>query len=490
MEIAVVVLYSVSLLFIFLFSIGQLNLTWFYLRSRKHKKQDAEVEEELKEYPMVTIQLPLYNEKYVAERLIEAVSSFDYPRDRFEIQVLDDSTDETVDIIREKINALDSDIQIEHIQRENRVGFKAGALKYGTEIAKGDYIAIFDADFLPKPEFLKKTLPYFKDDSIGVVQTRWGHLNKDYSTLTKLQAFGLDAHFSIEQSGRSYAGSFINFNGTAGIWRKSCIYDAGGWSSDTLTEDLDLSYRAQMKGWKFKFLEDLESPAELPVIMPAVKSQQYRWNKGAAETAKKNIWKVWTSDIKLVNKWHAFFHLFNSSVFISLFIAAILSIPMLYIKFGNPAYDFYFDLGSVFLLGFFSIGFFYWISSKRMVPEKTGRYFFRTFPTFLTVSMGLSLHNAVAVLEGLFGLKSDFIRTPKFNILKKSDSWKNNEYIRPKINFMTLLEGFLALYFIFGIVSGFVLEDYGLMFFHIMLSLGFLGVFYQSVKPIAYGGNS
>jgi cellulose synthase/poly-beta-1,6-N-acetylglucosamine synthase-like glycosyltransferase len=289
MEIIVVVLYSVSLLFIFVFSLGQLNLAWHYRRQKKEKSSEVPA---LENYPQVTVQLPLYNEKYVAERLIRCIASFEYPSEKLEIQVLDDSSDETVSIVENTIEQLSDELDIKHIRRQNREGYKAGALKYGTQIAKGEFIAIFDADFLPRKDFLLKTIPYFTDENIGVVQTRWGHVNRDYCTLTKLQAFGLDAHFSIEQSGRSAAGSFINFNGTAGIWRKSCIADAGGWSADTLTEDLDLSYRAQLKGWKFKFLEEIESPAELPVIMPAVKSQQYRWNKGAAETAKKNIGKA------------------------------------------------------------------------------------------------------------------------------------------------------------------------------------------------------
>lgn len=484
MEVVVVVLYTISLLFIFLFSLGQLNLVWFYLRSKKKPATQIKATEE---FPLVTIQLPVYNERYVAERLIRCIADLDYPKDRFEIQVLDDSTDDTVEIIKKTIQSVNSDLDIQHIRRSSRDGFKAGALKYGTALAKGEFIAIFDADFMPRPEFLKQTLPHFSDPEIGVVQTRWGHLNRDYGILTKLQAFGLDAHFSIEQAGRSAAGSFINFNGTAGVWRKKCIEEAGGWSADTLTEDLDLSYRAQLKGWKFKFLEEVASPAELPVIMPAVKSQQYRWNKGAAETARKNIRNVFSSPLGWLNKFHAFFHLFNSGVFVSLLVSALLSIPMLFIKAGNPQYDLFFDLGSIFLIGFFSIGFFYWISSKQVFPEKTGRYFLSTFPPFLTVSMGLSFHNAIAVMEGLLGFKSPFNRTPKFGVLHKSDQWLNNQYIKPKITLGSILEGILALYFAFGIFSGIRLGDYGLILFHTMLFLGFLSVFYHSIRPVAHG---
>ncbi|MDN5205217.1 glycosyltransferase family 2 protein [Fulvivirgaceae bacterium BMA10] len=488
MEILVVVLYCLALLLIFLFSLGQLNLTRHYLKKKKQDKFVSALEPTTDEdLPVVTVQLPVYNELYVIERLIDASASFDYPNDKLEIQVLDDSTDETVECIARRVAFWQNKgVDVKHVRRSDRVGFKAGALKYGLEIARGEFAAIFDADFIPNKDFLRKTVPYFKDESIGVVQTRWGHLNKDYSMLTKLQAFGLDAHFSVEQSGRSQAGSFINFNGTAGIWRKRCIDEAGGWSADTLTEDLDLSYRAQLKGWKFKFLEEVEAPAELPILMPAIKSQQYRWNKGAAETARKNLGKVLRSKIGLESKVHAVFHLFNSSIFVCLLLAALLSIPMLFIKYNNPGYKALFDLGSIFLLGFFSIGFFYWIAAKRMVPQKTGKYYFRIFPIFLTVSMGLSLHNALAVIEGLLGFKTPFIRTPKFNIKSADESWKGNIYVRNNITWLTIIEGFLCVYFIFGIAAGIYLHDFGLIIFHIMLAAGFAGVFYHSVKPAAY----
>ena len=484
MEYIIIIPYSLSLLLIFLFSLGQLHLTWHYLRAGRQKKSTVK---QLQVYPKVTVQLPVYNERYVVQRLIDAVCMFDYPKAKLEVQVLDDSTDETVEIIEEKvIEWRNQGINIKHIQRADRKGFKAGALQHGLEISEGEFIAIFDADFLPQPDFLKQTLPVFENNT-GVVQTRWGHLNKDYSLLTRLQAFGLDAHFSIEQTGRNHAGSFINFNGTGGVWRKSCIYDAGGWSADTLTEDLDLSYRAQMKGWKFKYLEDCVAPAELPVIMTAIKSQQYRWNKGAAETAKKNLWKVLRSPIKWTSKLHAVLHLFNSSVFVCLLLASILSIPMLFIKDAHPGLDVIFNFGSIFLIGFFSIGFFYWIATKQTNPKGTGRYYINTFPIFLIVSMGLSLHNGIAVLEGLLGIKSPFIRTPKFNIKSKTDSWKGNIYIKPKVDFLTILEGVLSVYFMFGIAAGIYLDDWGLIIFHVMLVLGFASVFYYSIKPLKHG---
>lgn len=482
-ELVIIIFYCIALLLIFLFSLGQLHLTWHYLQSKKNAQIVIETSHE--ELPKVTIQLPVFNEKYVIKRLLKSVTSIIYPSVKLEIQVLDDSTDETKDILAEEVKKYqEKGIDILHICRSERVGYKAGALAYGTEIAKGEFIAIFDADFMPTKDFLLKVVPYFKDKEIGVVQTRWGHLNKNYSLLTKLQAFGLDAHFSVEQLGRSHAGSFINFNGTGGVWRKKCIQDSGGWSSETLTEDLDLSYRAQLKGWRFKFLEEYDAPAELPVLMSAIKSQQYRWNKGAAETARKNLGNVFRSGKKFVNKAHATFHLLNSSVFVCLLIAAILSIPMLYIKVDHPELKWIFNLGSIFLIGFFSIAIFYWVGTKRSLKEKRFGSFIKIFPLFLTVSMGLSLHNAIAVLEGLFGFKSEFIRTPKFNILDQKDSWIGNTYIHSKLNILTIMEGILSLYFIFGVISGIIYKDWSLMIFHIMLAVGFALVFLYSLKAM------
>ncbi len=294
-EIFILGLYLLVMLMLFIYSMGQLHLTFAYLKARKTIDETTPA---IENYPFVTVQLPIYNEEYVIERLIDSICKLNYPAGKLEIQVLDDSTDESVKLIAKKIKAYQQQgINIKHLQRPSRIDFKAGALAYGLNQAKGEFIAIFDADFMPPPDFLLKTIPYFNTSKVGVVQTRWGHINKEYSLFTKVQAFALNAHFSVEQTGRNYSHSFINFNGTAGVWRKECIKNAGGWSAETLTEDLDLSYRAQLKGWEFKYLEDVESPAELPVLMPAIKSQQYRWNKGAAETAVKNLVKVLSSSL-------------------------------------------------------------------------------------------------------------------------------------------------------------------------------------------------
>ena len=289
LEIIIICVYSIALILIFMYALAQLNLLFNYIKSQKTSKNSPEFDfSNADEIPYVTIQLPVFNEIYVMDRLLKNIVLLDYPKDKLEIQVLDDSTDESVESTAILIETLqEKGFDIQHIQRTNREGFKAGALKEGLVNAKGEYIAIFDADFLPQTDWLKRTIPFFRDEAVGVVQTRWGHINRNYSVLTRIQAFALDAHFTLEQVGRNSKGHFINFNGTAGVWRKTCIIDAGNWEGDTLTEDLDLSYRAQLKNWKFKYLEDVETPAELPVAISAARSQQFRWNKGGAENFRK-----------------------------------------------------------------------------------------------------------------------------------------------------------------------------------------------------------
>lgn len=480
--IIVLVLYTLALLFIFLYSIAQAHLVYRYLRDKKNKKNDSFLP--ITNFPHVTVQLPVYNELYVVERLIDSVACFDYPLDKFEIQVLDDSTDESIDIIAKRVKLWrDKGVDIVQVRRPDRTGFKAGALEAGLETAKGEFIAVFDADFVPTRDFLQKTIPHFSDEKVGMVQTRWEHINKDYSLLTNLQAFGLDAHFSIEQVGRNSGDCFINFNGTAGVWRKTCIIDAGNWQPDTLTEDLDLSYRAQLRNWKFVYLEHVGSPAELPPVMSALKSQQYRWTKGGAEVAKKQLGHVLRSDKPLVIKWHGAFHLLNSAVFVSIITCAILSVPLLFIKQYFPEFKQLFLFASLFLLSFFILGVLYWVSSSRRNENKlrSTLYFIRTFPLFLSIMMGLSLHNAIAVLEGYFGKKTPFIRTPKFNIISNTDTWKSNKYITNQINALTITEGLLSLYFLFAVVEAFHIGDYGLLPFHVMLTFGFATVCYYSV---------
>jgi len=489
-DVLILLIYGLALLFIFLYSLVQIQLVYHYLKNRQTKDNDLSFTgDEDGEFPFVTIQLPVYNEKYVVERLLKSVAQFDYPKDHFEIQILDDSTDETSEIIRTVIEELEvKKINFIHLQRENRIGFKAGALADGMKIAKGEFLAIFDADFIPNSNFLKKTISFFSDPNIGLVQTKWEHVNENYSWLTRLQAFGLDAHFTVEQRGRNVAGHFINFNGTAGIWRKSCIVDAGGWHSDTLTEDLDLSYRAQMKGWKFKYLENCGAPAELPAEMNALKTQQYRWTKGAAECTRKNLPKLLKSkDFSFQTKVNGIFHLLNSSLFICIVLVSILSLPILLIKHQFSEYQWIFNFAGLFLLGFLFLSIFYYTSfTTRMESRglKTFLMFLIRFPLFLSVSMGLSLHNGLAAFEGLIGKKTPFIRTPKFNIIDRKGGWKSNQYAASKIGKITFVEILLVFYFLFGLVLSIKLGDYGLFPFLLMLTMGYGFVSFLSIKHV------
>lgn len=483
MELFILVIYAIPLVFIFSYSLVQLSLIINYLGNRQSTVNSRQSTIS-RENPFVTIQLPIYNELYVVERLIDAVAAFDYPKERFEIQVLDDSTDETVEIITNKIKQIkESGIDIQHIRRTDRKGFKAGALAYGMKICKGEFIAIFDADFVPPVDFLQKTIPHFASPNIGVVQTRWQHLNENYSLLTQLQAFGLDAHFTIEQGGRNAENHFINFNGTAGVWRKSTIEDAGGWEADTLTEDLDLSYRAQMRDWKFVYLENVGCPAELPVTMSAVKSQQYRWTKGAAECVVKNLRKLLTdSHLSISTRLHGFYHLMNSAVFVAVFFLSMLSLPVMLITSDSDRFDVFFRYTALFQVSWVILGCFYWISFR-----KTGLGFFefvKRFVLFLLFMMGLSSHNSIAVVEGWMGRKTPFVRTPKFNVNNQSDSWQGNKYLAQNIGKSTWIELLLMCYFIMALVIEIYLSNYGLVPFHLMLIVGYGSVLFYTFKQV------
>jgi cellulose synthase/poly-beta-1,6-N-acetylglucosamine synthase-like glycosyltransferase len=495
LETIVIIIYTIALVLIFLYALAQLNLLFNYLGARKKTQAHCEQFDFSKpeEIPFVTIQLPVYNELYVMERLLDNIAKVDYPKDKLEILVLDDSTDASFEMTAAQIKRIQaSGIDIRHVTRKDREGFKAGALKEGLKTAKGEFIAIFDADFLPKPNWLKQTIPYFKDPTIGVVQTRWGHLNRNYSILTRVQAFALDAHFTLEQVGRNSKGHFINFNGTAGVWRRECILDAGNWEGDTLTEDLDLSYRAQLKNWKFKYLEEVETPAELPIVISAARSQQFRWNKGGAENFRKMAFRVLKSkSVPFKTKVHSILHLLNSTMFLNILIVAVLSIPMLYIKNEYEHLKIYFYAMSFFVISTLIFFICYWFMFKKMygggfksLLKYTGMFF-----TFFSIAMGFSLHNSLAVLEGHLGKKSDFIRTPKFNISTIKDGWKDNIYLKKNISPNVILEGLLMLYFAFGMYSAFVVGDqggdFGLFPFHLMLFIGFGFVFYKSITSKA-----
>jgi len=490
LETTIIVVYSIALILIFMYALAQLNLLFNYLSA---SKKDTDCPKynltNPNEIPLVTIQLPVYNEMYVMERLLDNIALIDYPKDKLEVQVLDDSTDETIGTTATQISKLkNAGLDIVHITRTDRSGFKAGALKEGLEVAKGEFIAIFDADFLPEKDWLKRTIPFFKSEDIGVVQTRWGHINRNYSILTKIQAFALDAHFTLEQVGRNSKGHFINFNGTAGVWRKTCILDAGNWEGDTLTEDLDLSYRAQLKNWKFKYLEDVETPAELPVVISAARSQQFRWNKGGAENFRKMMWKVLKNqNISAKTKVHGVLHLLNSTMFFCILIVAVLSIPMLYIKNEYAHLKMYFYIMSFFIVSTVIFFICYWFMYKRTYGSGIKNFvqYIVMFFTFFSIAMGFSLHNSIAVLEGHLGKRSDFIRTPKFNINALTDSWKDNKYLKKNISINVIFEGLLMVYFAFGMYSAFVVGDqggdFGLFPFHLMLFLGFGYVFFKSL---------
>ncbi len=426
------------------------------------------------------------------ERLLTCINKMEYPREKLEIQVLDDSTDESVELTKKIVSELKAKgLDIVQIRRKNRVGFKAGALKEGLKTAKGSLIAIFDADFLPQKDWLLKTVPHFNKKDVGVVQTRWEHINHDYSMLTQVQAFALDAHFTLEQVGRNSGNHFINFNGTAGIWRKETIIDAGNWEGDTLTEDLDLSYRAQLKNWKFKYLEDVQTPSELPVVMSAIRSQQFRWNKGGAENYQKMIKQVWNKEnLPFMTRLHSVLHLLNSTMFLNVLIVGILSIPMLYIKneWGHLAW--FFKVSSLFIMSTVIFFYCYWELYKQKNGGGLVSFFeyIKMFFTFYTVAMGFSYHNGLAVIEGHRGKRSEFVRTPKFNIKELKDSWRNNKYIPKKVHKNTVVEGLLALYFLFGMYSAFNVGeegDFGLFPFHLLLFLGFSFIFISSFRTQA-----
>lgn len=480
----ILVIYGLCLVLIFFYSVIQLSLAIAYVRNKKKQQSRVTPPFDLASAPKVTVQLPMFNEMYVAERIIETCAEMDYPRDKFQIQVLDDSTDETKDIIANKCAEVAArGINIQHVHRTDRTGYKAGALDCAMDKVEGEFIAIFDADFVPSKDFLLRTIPYFTEN-VGVVQTRWGHLNKDYSLLTELQAFGLNGHFAIEQGGRNASGHYINFNGTAGVWRRATIDDAGGWEHDTITEDLDLSYRAQMKGWRFVYLEEVESPAELPITMSALKSQQHRWMKGGAEVFIK-MWKrlATTKGLKIGDRIHGLAHLFNSSVFVFILILSLLSLAVLHIKDSFSDLNIFIKYGMYFFSSTIFLGFYYWNSFR----DKRGNFFgdlFRflgRFVQFLTVSMALGLSNAVAVIEGYLGIKSSFVRTPKFNVAKK-DEFKGNKYDKKSLSIINIMEGIFMVTFGFTAVNRAIYGDLGMVPFHLMLAIGYGIIFFNTLK--------
>jgi cellulose synthase/poly-beta-1,6-N-acetylglucosamine synthase-like glycosyltransferase len=476
-------LYFVSLFFLFLYGINCYVMILLHRRAKERMlRQDEEVwnrrQSTKQQLPRVTVQLPIYNERYVIQRLIETVIRLDYPKDRLEIQVLDDSTDETTAITRplvEHYRRAGFDITLLH--RERRTGYKAGALKEGLEEARGEFIAIFDADFMPGPDFLTKTLPFFQDPAIAMVQTRWGHINRDYSLLTLAQSFGIDGHFWVEQAARCWSGLFMNFNGTAGIWRRKAIDDAGGWQADTLTEDLDLSYRAQLKGWRMKFLPQVVCPAEVPVQMSAVKSQQHRWAKGSIQTAKKLIPRILRADVSLFKKYQAVFHLTNYMVHPLMLVVALSSPLLLWFEGFFSLREHLFAAAAFFSIATFGPSSMYLYAQRHLYPDWKRRL--RYFPTLLVFGTGIALNNTKAILEALFNVDGAFVRTPKFRIEKLSDTWVGKRY-RPPIPWLSLFEALLALYCVYG-VSLFIRQSRLVDPFLLLYTIGFASVALMSL---------
>lgn len=481
---------------LFLFSTHNFVMIYYFLKHR-HKNDLRKLDLEkipAQSWPQVTVQLPIFNEQNVAERLIRSTAKLNWPKDKLEIQVLDDSTDATLKMTTAAVEQLSKEgFNIRIFHRTNRTGYKAGALREALELAHGDYIAIFDADFIPDPDFLKNTLPYFANSKIGMVQTRWGHLNEDYSLLTQTQSIGLNGHFVIQQLARNRAGFFINFNGTGGVWKKKCIHDAGNWHDDTLTEDLDLSYRAQLKGWNFVFLNDVVSPGELPTQINALKSQQFRWTKGSVETAKKLIPKILKSELPLWTKVQSLFHLTANFSYLFVAAACILNSSVLFLHNENGRFNLLLDIMIVFVLTIIGLFVFYFYSEKLINPNWKKRMLL--FPVFMMGSIGLSLSNAKAVLEGFFNIKSAFIRTPKLGFLHRDPL--NQKPKRYAIQFDKLI--FLEILMIgYGIGSSYAgIHNYmtaksnfiGMIIFNFWALTGFSMVTFLSLKHVYQSRN-
>lgn len=444
--------YGTAVLMLFLYGANSYYLIYQFIRNRSRAEdKDAKTVRAFwsgtrpEDLPVVTIQLPIYNEQYVVERLIRAACGIDYPAEKLEIQVLDDSTDETHDLVAGLVSRYrDAGHDVKHITRPNREGFKAGALKHGMEECRGEFIAIFDADFMPTKDFLQKTIPYFADPEIALVQTRWGHINADYSFLTLAQSLGIDGHFVVEQAGRTWGGLFMNFNGTAGIWRKCAIESAGGWQSDTLTEDMDLSYRAQLAGWKMHFLPKVCTPAEIPVDINAFKSQQYRWAKGSIQTARKILPRLFSTDQPLRRKVQAVIHMTHYLVHPLMVTVALLSVPMLkhfQMTFGPALFGVLLLLLLVATTGPSSL----YMFSQRILNPDTWRRKIAFIPVLMIIGTGIAVSNTKAVLEALIGKPSEFVRTPKLNVTQRGEKVDDRRYRMP-LNPVFLLELLMGAY--------------------------------------------
>jgi cellulose synthase/poly-beta-1,6-N-acetylglucosamine synthase-like glycosyltransferase len=444
-------------------------LVYLYMKNKGRTPVPAGVLDKL---PAVTIQLPIYNEMYVADRLIDAVCQIEYPRELLEIQVLDDSTDETRGVAEQAVrrNAARG-VDITYIHRTDRSGYKAGALDAALKVAKGEFVAIFDADFIPTTDFLTRTVPFFTDPEVAMVQARWGHINQDYSLLTKIQSILLDGHFVLEHGGRNRAGLFFNFNGTAGIWRRSAITDAGGWQHDTLTEDLDLSYRAQLRGWRFVFLPDLIAPAEVPVEMNSFKSQQHRWAKGSIQTCRKLLPRILRSNVPLGVKAEAFFHLTANFNYPLMCVLSVLMAPAMVIRYNMGWYEMLIIDVPLFFAATASVANFYMVCQRELHADWVTRA--KYLPFLMSIGIGLAINNTKAVFEALFNKQSEFARTPKYRIEADADEWIGKKY-RQSFVVQPMIELALGLYFTATVFYALANGIYGTLPFLVLFQIGFL----------------
>jgi|TARA_B100000745_G_C20151015_1_gene394630 cellulose synthase/poly-beta-1,6-N-acetylglucosamine synthase-like glycosyltransferase len=461
--------YYVVLLLLAVYGIHRLVIVALYQFGRSSAPRELNT---MKEWPRVTVQLPLFNELYVAERLLEAAAAIDYPAERLDIQVLDDSTDRTYEIVARKVAELRRrGVAIVHLHRTDRQGFKAGALAAGLGSALGEFICVFDADFLPPRDLLKRSLPHFGAPEVGMVQARWTHLNRDYSLLSRAQALQLDAHFVIEHAARNRSGRFFNFNGTAGIWRRETIEDAGNWQHDTLTEDLDLSYRAQVRGWRFIYLNHVEAPAELPVQISGLRSQRHRWTKGAVQTARKMLGRVWHSPVPLRAKIEATFHLTANFNYPLNLILSVLIFPAMLIRMKTGFEGFLVLDLPVFLCGTLSVYAYYLLAQREL--GRLNSDVFKSLPGLILMDTGLAVNNTKAVLEGFKRGTGEFVRTPKFSLARTADDWIGKAY-RGGDSWIYGIELAIGLYFSVTVVVAIQLGMWPALPFLVLYQAGYL----------------
>jgi cellulose synthase/poly-beta-1,6-N-acetylglucosamine synthase-like glycosyltransferase len=476
-DLAFLIPYFTVLCILAMYGIHRYHLVYLYF---KHRANRAKITEHFTDLPPVTIQLPIFNERYVVDRLVEAVSRMDYPKELLQVQVLDDSTDETRQIAAEVVETYKrTGLNISYHSRDNRAGFKAGALENGLKTATGDFIAIFDADFTPPPDFLKRTIHYFTNPKVGMVQTRWGHINRDYSFLTQVESILLDGHFVIEHGARFLAQRFFNFNGTAGIWRREAIHTSGGWEHDTLTEDTDLSYRAQMRGWKFVYVPEVVCDAELPVEMTSFKVQQFRWAKGLIQCAKKDLPMILRAKLPLRVKFESFFHLTANIAYPLMVVLSLVLLPATIVRFYQGwTQMLWIDL-PLFMAATFSVSSFYLVSQRELFPDSWWRKI-KYMPFLMSVGIGLSVSNSRAVIEALLGIKTSFKRTPKYGIETQQDRWTVKKY-RRKSGFTPYIELLLGTYFALTVYYLIVNEDYAVTPFLILFVVGYLYTGFMSL---------